>query len=140
MRARYILYLGIGFLIFNFAISYLATRVIPYLGYFSFADLLDSFRLPDFVKRFTGFDGLHYINIALNGYEKNEVAFFPLYPLLIRLIAIVSGLSFPVAALAISWTSLIISLIILAKYFSSGWFLIFLITFPTSFFLQSAYS
>ncbi len=147
MRIRHVLYLGLAFFLSNLAISYLATRTIPYLGYFSFSDLLDSFRLPDFVKRFTGFDGLHYIKIALSGYEKNEVAFFPLYPLLIRLLAPVPGLTFPVAALVISWTALIASLLILPRYLSltglsknAKWSIIFLLTFPTSFFLQSAYS
>ncbi len=147
MRARHTLYLGLAFFLSNLAVSYLATRVIPYLGYFSFVDLLDSFRLPDFIKRFTGFDGLHYINIALNGYKKNEVAFFPLYPLLIRLGATVSSISFPISALLISWASLLTILLILPRYLShiglrktSGWFLVFILTFPTSFFLQSAYS
>lgn len=145
MRVRHILYLGLGFFLFNFAISYLATRTILYLGYFSFPNLLDSFRLPDFVKRFTGFDGLHYINIAQNGYEKNEVAFFPLYPLLIRLVASILG--FPVAALVITSFALVIILLLFPRYLSqigttknSRWFLFFFLTFPTSFFLQSAYT
>src|SRR3989344_5605260 len=118
MGVRHILSLGLAFFLSNLAISYLATRVIPYLGYFSFADLLDSFRLPDFIKRFTGFDRLHYINIALNGYEKNDVAFFPLYPLLIRFAASVSTISFPMSALLISWVSLITILLILPRYLS----------------------
>lgn len=145
MRVRHLLYLVLGFFLLNFAISYLATRTIPYLGFFSFPDLLDSFRLPDFIKRFAGFDGLHYINIAQNGYEKNEVAFFPLYPLLIRLVAPI--LSFPVAALIIPSLALVIVLLLLPKYLlqigvtkNSKWFLIFFLTFPTSFFLQSAYT
>src|SRR3989344_2577108 len=147
MRARQILYFGLISLFLNFVVSFLATIIVPYLGFFSFPDLLDSFRLPDFVKRFAGFDGLHYLNIALSGYEKNEVAFFPLYPILIRLLASVPGLIFPIVALSISWISLIASLLILPRYLSltglsknAKWFIIFLLTFPTSFFLQSAYS
>lgn len=144
---RVILYLGLGFFFLNFGISYLATRIIPYLGNFSFPDLLNSFRLPDFIKRFAGFDGLHYINISQNGYEGNGVAFFPLYPILIRIISSVSILSFPVTALLISHLSLIVCLFLFPKYLSligipktSRWFLIFFLAFPTSFFLQSAYS
>lgn len=147
MRVRHLLYFGLGFFILNFGISYLATRIIPYLGNFSFPDLLDSFLLPDFIKRFAGFDGLHYINIAQNGYEGNGVAFFPLYPILIRIISSVSILSFPVTALLISHLSLIVCLFLFPKYLlqigvtkNSKWFLVFFLAFPTSFFLQSAYS
>lgn len=147
MRIRQTLGLVLGFVLLNFLISYLATRTIPYLGYFSFPDLLDSFPLPDFIKRFTGFDGLHYINIAQNGYEKNEVAFFPLFPILIRLFVSISRLSFPVVALLIPCFSLVVVLLLFPKYLSqigatknSRWFLVFFLTFPTSFFLQSAYT
>lgn len=147
MRLRHVLYLGVGFILLNLTLSFIATIFIPYSGYFSFADLIASWSLPDFIKRFTGFDGLHYINIAQNGYEKNEVAFFPLYPLLIRLLISISTLSFPVVALLISWVSLLMILFLFPRYFSligwpkiSKWFLIFFLAFPTSFFLQSAYT
>lgn len=147
MRLRHILYLGVGFILLNLALSFIATIFISYSGYFSFADLIASWNLPDFIKRFAGFDGLHYINIAQNGYEKNEVAFFPLYPLLIRLLVSISTLSFPVVALSISWLSLLMILFLFPRYCSliglpkiSRWSFIFILAFPTSFFLQSAYT
>lgn len=147
MRVRYILFLVLSFYFVNLVISYFATKTISYSGHFSFPDLLISFNLPDFVKRFAGFDGLHYINISINGYEKNEVAFFPLYPLLIRLASIVFFVEPSIAALAISCTTFGASLLIFPKYLrliGSGknikWFLVFLLTYPTSFFLLSAYT
>ena len=62
------------FLLFNFFISFIATEYIPYLGYYSYPELLDRWDLPFFIERFAGFDGLHYIKIALEGYERNATA------------------------------------------------------------------
>jgi len=139
--------LGI-FLIWNFAISYLATKTIPYLGYYSYPEMLDRWDLPFFIERFAGFDGLHYIKIALEGYKHNATAFLPVFPLLMRFGVMVTGLSPIIVGMGISITSLFISLMLFPNYlkrlhFTSKhiyWFLLFFLCFPTSFFLQGVYT
>lgn len=101
-------------------------------------------------------DGEHYVRLASNGYLEppNNVspAFFPLYPLLIRSFAEMFG--GPVSAGALSLWGVLISLAVLplAFYFvyritEDGWGtraaqggVLTLAFFPTSFFLNAAYT
>ena len=138
----------ISFLTANFITSYIATQTIPYLGYFSYPELLDTWDLPWFIERFASFDGLHYIKIATEGYARNATAFLPVYPLLIRFGIILTGLSPVVVGIAISIISLMIILVFLPKYLAlldfktkdTAWFVMLFLAFPTSFFLQSVYT
>src|SRR3972149_9378290 len=62
------------------------------------------------------FDGIHYLSIAQNGYMRFQEAFFPLYPLLIRILAkSVLFDHYLWAGLLISHVSLFIALIIFYK-------------------------
>src|SRR3972149_7575541 len=62
------------------------------------------------------FDGVHYLSIAQNGYMRFQEAFFPLYPLLIRILAkSVLFDHYLWAGLLISHVSLFIALIIFYK-------------------------
>ena len=136
------------FLGFNFFISFLATETIPYLGYYSYPEMLERWDLPFFVERFAGFDGLHYIKIALEGYERNATAFLPVFPLLMRFGTLLTGLSPIIVGMSISITALFITLMLLPRYlklldFDSQqiyWTLLFFLFFPTSFFLQGVYT
>ena len=136
------------FLGFNFFISFLATETIPYLGYYSYPEMLERWDLPFFVERFAGFDGLHYIKIALEGYERNATAFLPVFPLLMRFGTLLSGFSPIIVGMSISITALFITLMLLPRYlklldFDSQqiyWTLLFFLFFPTSFFLQGVYT
>ena len=136
------------FLGFNFFISFLATETIPYLGYYSYPEMLERWDLPFFVERFAGFDGLHYIKIALEGYERNATAFLPVFPLLMRFGTLLSGFSPIIVGMSISITALFITLMLLPRYlklldFDSQqiyWALLFFLFFPTSFFLQGVYT
>ncbi|MDA1317278.1 MAG: mannosyltransferase family protein [bacterium] len=136
------------FLLFNFFISFIATEYIPYLGYYSYPELLDRWDLPFFIERFAGFDGLHYIKIALEGYERNATAFLPVFPMFMRFGTMVSGLSPILVGMGISIIALTIALMILPHYLklinlkstSIYWFLLFFLFFPTSFFLQGVYT
>lgn len=92
-------------------------------------------------------DGAHYLSIAHNGYFQYEQAFFPLYPLLIRLFSNLTGGNYLFSALLISHLSLLGSLIIfyelLKERYSlsiARWGIIILLVFPTSFFFVSAYT
>ncbi len=98
------------------------------------------------------FDGVHYLNIAANGYSTNA-RFLPLFPLLIRYFSQIFGQINPfragqfIIALSLSNLFFLLSLIIFYKLirldypqkisFSS---LIFFLIFPTSFFFVSVYA
>jgi hypothetical protein len=92
------------------------------------------------------FDGVHYLSIADHGYFQYEQAFFPLFPLVIRLISQFSKLSLLVSGLAISHLAFFFSLIIFSDLVSNKdpspplWPVILLITFPTSFFFLAVYN
>lgn len=98
------------------------------------------------------FDGVHYLDIAGNGYKDNG-RFFPILPLLIRGIATFFGTGAAFGAvqffsgLFLTNISFFLAIIFLYKLlrldFSkevSFWTIIFLIAFPTSFFFGAIYS
>ena len=98
------------------------------------------------------FDGIHYLNIAGNGYTANA-RFFPLFPLLAGFISRMIG-----AQKAFDWIYFFSSLILSNLFFLislwilyalvrkdysksvAQWTIVFLLLFPTSFFFISIYS
>ena len=71
-----------------FIVAFLASLFFPGFGNkFPYADqVLRITGLPSWVWGFGNFDGVHYLRIAQNGYDAQySQAFFPLYPLLIRI-------------------------------------------------------
>jgi hypothetical protein len=106
------------------------------------------------VDAFARWDALHYVAIAANGYPATvpaNAAFFPLYPLLVRSVALAGGgvgtLAFETSALIVSNLALIaaaaglIALVRLdhdrATASRAVWYLV---AFPTSLFLSAAYA
>src|SRR3989344_4457862 len=72
-----------------FFISFLAVIFIPsFGGSFPYYNVvLQTTNLPSWIWGFGNFDGVHYLRIAQNGYDAQfSQAFFPLFPLLIRLL------------------------------------------------------
>lgn len=70
-----------------FLVSYLSLFFIPkYGGWFPYVErVLEITKLPSWIWGWGGFDGVHYLRIAQNGYDFiPSQAFFPLYPFLIR--------------------------------------------------------
>ncbi len=101
------------------------------------------------------YDGDHYASVALYGYSEGgggSPAFFPLYPVLVRLLAELLGSpmsrgSISVLAVAVSLTALPFALWFIYRVTESGWgkraaqaAVLTLAFFPTSFFLNSAYT
>lgn len=88
------------------------------------------------------FDGIHYLRIAEYGYKDiGTQAFFPLYPMLIRLLSPI--LPSPLfIAVVISIISLIIALIGLSRLFPNHkpYAISHMLIFPTSFFLLTTYT
>ena len=71
-----------------FLTALLASFIIPVYGNsFPYANVaLQVTNLPNWVWGFGGFDGVHYLRIAQNGYNAEfSQAFFPLYPVLINI-------------------------------------------------------
>lgn len=96
------------------------------------------------------FDGEHYLSIAQIGYRGLEQAFFPVYPLMMKLLALPFGANatnLTTAGVVISHMSLLSALIMLFKLLRLDYpsKLIFLtlgliLVFPTSFYFVSLYN
>ncbi len=94
---------------------------------------------------FANFDGVHYLRIAAQGYSTN-LRFFPLFPLLINLLSHF-GLSISFAGLILSRLFFILGISTLANLIRKDYglratrqIILFLLLFPTAFFLISIYS
>lgn len=116
---------------------YLGFSTLPHSGKF----------INDFWGSFSNWDGGHYIGIAKAGYsEKFQYAFFPLYPLAIRVLNQVTQ-NYLAAAILVSVGSTFLGLHLLYKLVAVDFgkkiaektVLAFLF-FPASFFLLTAYS
>jgi len=125
-------------------ISFFAQKTIPYLGFFPYKELLVEYGLPSWISSFANFDGIHYLLIAKQNYSQWEQAFFPLYPLFIRIVGYMIP-NYLVAALFISNCALIAGLIFFHKVLKL-WkvktvsSLFFLISFPTAFYFGAVYT
>lgn len=144
------MFLASAFLIWrivDFLVAFFAPRFIPYLGFFPYKESLTLFGLPQFIYSFASFDGVHYLSIAQNGYAQFQQAFFPLYPLVIKIFSYLFGNNYLVAGLVISNVSFLAALFVLKKYLdglkprlNSTSALLFLLIFPTSFYFGAVYS
>lgn len=145
-----------------FLIAFVSIFLITKFGArFPYVDrVLEITNLPSWIWGFGNFDGVHYLRIAQNGYTSDySQAFFPLFPLLIKLGSFifpkVSGLnlqlytdpSYFYSGLLISNLFLVCALYFYYKLVSidfddkiSKQALILLLVFPTSFFLGSIYT
>jgi len=116
--------------------------------YLSFYSLPHSGKFPDdFFRSFANWDGGHFLGIAEVGYsQKFQYAFFPFYPLFVRMLSQITG-NYLLSAILISTVSTFFGLQILYrliietfdKKIGEKTVLAFLF-FPTSFFLLTAYS
>lgn len=75
----------------------------------------------DWLEVFTRMDGRWYKQIASEGYrynslERSNVAFFPVYPLIVRFVAAITGARAEIVLVAVSNVSFLAALVILAIY------------------------
>lgn len=132
----------------DFLIAYYSPVFIPYLGHFSYVKDLAAINLPQFIRSFANFDGLFYIRIAEKGYSQFEHAFFPLYPILIKVLSPIFRGNTLISGLFLSNLAFFIALFIFKKYLDnifkdksvSVWTIVFLLLFPTSFFFGAVYT
>lgn len=136
---------------------FLATFFIPFRQNQEFTSILSRVSENSFLQNilifpWANFDGVHFLSIAVNGYI-TEGRFLPLFPLTIKFLGFILGLgqlSYEgtyIAGFLISNLSLLLSLNLLYKIIKSEYSeevarraLLFLLTFPTAFFLGSIYS
>lgn len=132
-----------------FLVSFLAIYLIPQFGgRFPYYDTeLLSTGLPSWIISFGNFDGVHYLRLARMGYEASEFtqAFFPAYPLLIKIISLEKF--YFITALVLSNLFFLTSLYLCYKLFKldysdkTSWKgIILLLVFPTSFYFGAIYS
>lgn len=127
-------------------ISLVGERLVPYLGFFSYADTMAIYGMPDFIRKLTNFDGIMYVRIATNGYSLTEQAYFPLYPLLIRFVNLL--IQNPIlSGLLISLSASILGIFILQKYLphvtnarNVKWVIFALLCYPTSYYFGVMYT
>lgn len=149
MSTKKVVVFFIIFTVLNLLISYFASKVIPYAGNFPYKENLSYSPLPDFMNAFANFDGMLYIRIARQNYSQFEQAFFPAYPLFIRFVTANSQtLYYLLVGLLTSAIYCLLGLLVFNTYLGRlldsktkvMWSLIFLLTFPTSFFFNGVYT
>lgn len=104
--------------------------------------------IPKFLISFANYDGAHYLHIAHEGYGQYQQAFFPFFPVLIRLLAPLFGSGFFLAGFFIANVSFFFGLCFFKKYLETigktrttiAWIIFYLLTFPTSFFFGAVYT
>ncbi len=121
---------------------------ILFIAYFGFFALPHSGRFNgNFLESFSNWDGGHYLSIAQYGYkDKFQYAFFPFYPLLIRIVHGITN-NFEFAGLLISICSSLLGIYLLYEIVSKDFdkkiaqnVIVLFLIFPTSFFLLTVYS
>lgn len=128
-----------------FLIWFVAIFAVAFFGFSNFPKT--SIYNGDFLSSFSNWDGKHYLEIAQNGYtEKIQYAFFPLYPLLIKLLNNLLE-NYLLSALLISYVSSFLGLHFLYKLIREDFgeniaqnSILFLLFFPTSFFFLTVYT
>lgn len=124
--------------------AFLAQKIVPYLGFFPYKELLVEYNLPSWISALANFDGIHYLLIAKQNYSQWEQAFFPLYPLLIKGVSYIVP-NFLISALLISNISFGVGFFIFQRLLKSWGIktnapLFFLLSFPTAFFFGTVYT
>jgi hypothetical protein len=138
--------------VFDFSVAYIAPRFIPYLGFFPYGEIFKEYGLPAFVSSFANFDGAQYLTLVREGYNTYTQAYFPLYFLSVRALALL----FPtpgairahndvLAAILVSNVFFFLGLLLFKKYVSqlrgrAVETMLFLLLFPSSFFFGAVYT
>lgn len=110
----------------------------------AFSDYLEYALLRNFVR----WDSLWYIRIASEGYGWDQpAAFFPLYPLSMRLLHDAFGMSYRIGGLLIANAAFLLALYFLVRLLSIDYSrdvvvrtLLLLVLFPTSFYFSAVYT
>lgn len=128
---------------------FLAIQIVPLQFDFLGGGISNYLQKP-YLWAWADFDGVHYLRIAEKGYAEFLYFFFPLYPLLIRIVAPLFGggtEAFLFSGLAISHLALFFGIVGLIKLLRldyekdlTGLVVLLILVFPTSFYFGSVYS
>lgn len=118
-------------------------KSFPYIN-----DVLEGSKLSQYIWQFANFDGVHYLRIARDGYEHQFTqAFFPMYPLIIKLASPIFLNHRLITGLVISNLAFLLSIhvfykLIFRKYGNETalWSIAFLCFFPTSYYFSALYT
>lgn len=145
-----IIYLFLVWRLTLFIIAFAAPIFITQFGAkFPYSqEVLISSGLPHWLWGFGNFDGVHYLRIAKDGYAYQYTqAFFPIYPILIKLFSPVTFGNLLLSALFVSNLAFAISLVIFYQLIKKNydknialWSCLFLLSFPTSFYFGAVYT
>jgi hypothetical protein len=151
MSRRNLFLLGLGWLVWIWMLALISDRVAPWMsGPNGWSAEMQRRATP-----LARWDSGWYVGIAENGYEtpsnppgrETNHAFFPLYPLLMRLLSRLTGLETTLAGSLISGACLLLSLPLFAAWvkrrFGEGRVLpstLVLLLFPTSLFFAAVYT
>lgn len=132
-----------------FLFAFIAPLIIPSFGNrFPYVELLKSSYLPNWLWSFGNFDGVHYLGIAQHAYSYQYTqAFFPLYPIIIKIASYLTLGNYLLAALIVSNIFFLCTLLLFYKFVAlkyhqktAFWSCIFLSAFPTSFYFGAVYT
>jgi len=135
--------------LFLFLVAFFAQSILPNFGNrFPYVEILKTDNFPYWIWSFGNFDGVHYLRIAQDGYAYQFTqAFFPLYPIFIKIVSHVTFGNFLVAALLISNLAFLLALLLFYKLINkiydektAFWSYLFLLAFPTSFYFGAVYT
>lgn len=131
-----------------FLIGFLAFRLLTFQASFAYIDnILIASGYPQWFWQWGNFDGVHYLEIAQFGYRGPGLqTFFPLFPLTIRFVTVITGnlffSGFLISNLAAFLSGLVLYRLARRDFSETvaKWSVLFFFCFPTSFFLGSIYT
>lgn len=133
--------------IWLFLIGILSFNFLEFKASFPYIDqVLVLSRLPQWLWHWGNFDGVHYLSIAALGYREGDQVFFPLFPLGIRLLNLVIGnyvlSGLLLANFAALFSGIVFYLLVKRDFDKTTalWSVVFLFSFPTSFFMGAVYT
>ncbi len=137
----FILFSFLSWRILLFVILFFAVKLVPLQQHFLGGGMQAYLKSP-WLWAWANFDGEHYLAIAKDGYHLAQQAFFPLYPLLIKLLGggVWSGLFISNAAFFLALVGLFKLLRIDYSEKVTKLTVILLLIFPTSFYFGAVYT
>lgn len=137
----FILYSFLSWRVLLFIILFFAVKNIALQSHFLGGGMQAYLKTP-WLWAWANFDGEHYLSIAKEGYHLSEQAFFPLYPLLIKLLGggVWSGMIISNASFFLALVGLYKLLRIDYSEKVTKLAIILLLVFPTSFYFGAVYT
>jgi hypothetical protein len=149
--------------LFTGLVYFCVTSVVVLIGVFLSTELVSpqvpthqtDLAILDRISSCIRCDGCHYRDIVVHGYDydsskRSTVAFFPIYPLVTRLLSYVTGWPVEVSLLMVSNSFLALAFVLLAIYVhirpeptqtsQIGWVLLAFGLWPSTFFFRMAYA